>query len=53
MDRAIQVCRSIKAIVLVIPAQAMDLDRCNPVVDLFAEMEEKYPNLLDKEGSVY
>lgn len=38
MDRAIENCQAIKAIVLIVPFQTLDLDRGNNLVKLITEM---------------
>jgi hypothetical protein len=46
MDRAIEVCRSLKAIVLVIPYPTIVLDRGNHLISLICSMEERFPELI-------
>lgn len=46
MDRAISVCRSIKAIVLVVPFETIFADRGARLTTLISELLEKYPMLL-------
>ena len=53
MDRAIETCRSIKAIVLVLPYPSVDLDRSNHLISLINLMEERFPNLLNHKSSVF
>jgi hypothetical protein len=53
MDRAIDVCRSLKAIVLVIPYQTIVLDRGNHIVSLVNQMKQRYPNILEKSSRVF
>lgn len=50
IDQSIQKCRSIKAIVLVIPYQAISMDRGNKIIELVQTINEKFDNLFDLEA---
>lgn len=53
MDRVIHVCRSLRAVVLLVPYQSIVLDRGNHLISLISSMEERFPTLLEIGGPVF
>lgn len=45
IDQTIKNCNSIKAIVLTLPYEAFLLNRANPVIELFRDLQERVPNV--------
>ncbi len=49
IDQTIKECGSIKSIIITVPIQAFQLDRCSPIIDLIESISERYNETFNSE----